>query len=742
MNYIETLLNSRLIRWIFRHRFIRFGTVGGSGVLINLGVLYLGQEYLFTAIESPSMRLNVSLGLAILCATGNNFTWNRLWTWEDRRHNNEKPLLLQFGQYTLACLLGITLQLVITKILAARVHYLLANFTAIAAAGIFNYLVNDAWTFGLGKLFSGRWPGRSDGSSGPARSEEQRPGREADAPVPPRENRPLLAWLCFITAVAVFTYFFGLDSQHIPKNGDEYPYTNITRLTAESGALLPLRSGMEHMRNTKPPMLFWQGIASTHRGQRWTLWHLRYPSVIYTLLTASMVFLLARRLSGRTETGFLALLTYLAFFSTYRYGRPFLTNPPEAFWLFLPFFSLLYWSPASFGSRFVFPVASGVAVGIGLLYKSFALTVPVCLGLGAWFWHYRDCRIATFLARDAWKIFVTMAISLAVFGLWFVFDPDPQAVWKEFILQENLGKFDKSSGGYLSHLLWGGSSIWGLALGYPLNAGLLAFPVAALIFAAFSRRSVMIDAEKRLWIWVLILFLVFSLPSQRSGRYLLAAMPALAVLLALAWDSISRKAFVASIVATATVVAAMAYASIRLRNYFPGVPLYGAAYWALLAITGIVLVVALLTPALTRACLNAGILLTFLSLAAFLRPFDGPLGSYSPDTQRRVQGKEVWVPYNFNAKYERYRFMLPGARIRGYREEPGLKAPALAERYPLFAVRLPAAETPGDHGKIIGQRLDIRSRQTSREIKEMIFSNALGHAFVREFLIETGPVHD
>jgi len=139
MSYIEALLNSRFIGWIFRHRFIKFGTVGGSGVLINLGVLYLGQEYLFTAIESPSMRLNVSLGLAILCATGNNFTWNRLWTWEDRRHGSDKPLLLQFGQYTLACLFGILLQLAFTKILAAHVHYLLANFTAILAAGIFNY---------------------------------------------------------------------------------------------------------------------------------------------------------------------------------------------------------------------------------------------------------------------------------------------------------------------------------------------------------------------------------------------------------------------------------------------------------------------------------------------------------------------------------------------------------------------------------------------------------------------------
>jgi len=153
MSYIETLQSSQIIGWILRHRFIKFGTVGGSGVLINLGVLYLGQEYLFTTIESASMRLNVSLGLAIFCATGNNFTWNRLWTWEDRKHN--KPLLLLSGQYTLACMLGILLQLAFTKILAAHVHYLLANLTAIAVAFIFNYLINNAWTFGLGKRSPG-----------------------------------------------------------------------------------------------------------------------------------------------------------------------------------------------------------------------------------------------------------------------------------------------------------------------------------------------------------------------------------------------------------------------------------------------------------------------------------------------------------------------------------------------------------------------------------------------------------
>ncbi|HUW29775.1 MAG TPA: phospholipid carrier-dependent glycosyltransferase, partial [Sulfuriferula sp.] len=167
------------------------------------------------------------------------------------------------------------------------------------------------------------------------------------------------AWYLLACLLAVFVYFYGLDSQHIPKNGDEYPYEHITRLTAASGKLLPLQSRLDHMRNTKPPLLFWQGIASTDGGKNWTLWDLRYPSVIYTLLTAGMLFMLGRSVGGKTETGFVAALTFLAFFSTYRYGRPFLTNPPEVFWIFLPFFVLLYWRKA-FESRWLIPLLLGI----------------------------------------------------------------------------------------------------------------------------------------------------------------------------------------------------------------------------------------------------------------------------------------------------------------------------------------------------------------------------------------------
>ena len=399
------------------------------------------------------------------------------------------------------------------------------------------------------------------------------------------------AWYLLACLLAVFTYFYGLDSQHIPKNGDEYPYEHITRLTAASGKLLPLQSQLDHMRNTKPPLLFWQGIASTDHGRNWTLWDLRYPSVIYTLLTAAMLFMLGRKITGKLETGFVAALTFLAFFTTYRFGRPFLTNPPEVFWIFLPFFVLLYWRQA-FESRWLVPLLLGTGIGIGFLYKSFALALPVTLGLSGWYLHQRNYRMNQFLREDALKVAIAVSVAVALFAMWFVLDPDPQAVWKEFVVGENVGKFDPHGPGYLSKLLWGGSSIWTYALAFLTNPGLLTFPVVALFFVVYERRRQLSNEEKLLWIWIAAMFLSFALPSQRSGRYLLDAMPAVALLCALNWQQISRKAFIASLVLAAALIVGIAFLAVHLQAAMPDARLYTLVFWLLIAGTEILALLA------------------------------------------------------------------------------------------------------------------------------------------------------
>ena len=142
-----------LARAVTRWRFFRFAVVGSSGTVVNLCVLYAAQEWLFAAVTPPVLRLNLSLGLAIAVATINNFWWNRVWTWHDRRVHVTTALPLQFGQYALATWLGTFLQFTLTNLLAVRFHYLIANLVAIAVASVCNFLANDAWTFGRIKMW-------------------------------------------------------------------------------------------------------------------------------------------------------------------------------------------------------------------------------------------------------------------------------------------------------------------------------------------------------------------------------------------------------------------------------------------------------------------------------------------------------------------------------------------------------------------------------------------------------------
>ena len=121
-----------------------------------------------------------------------------------------------------------------------------------------------------------------------------------------RLTRSTLAWLLLAFLVAL-GYLFQLGGDHIPRNGDELVYAHIARLTAESGHWLPLVSSYDFMRNTKPPLLFWQAMVAGGWGDHWTLFNLRLPSVMYLWATALMVGLLTSKVAlnsgGQVDEG-------------------------------------------------------------------------------------------------------------------------------------------------------------------------------------------------------------------------------------------------------------------------------------------------------------------------------------------------------------------------------------------------------------------------------------------------------
>ena len=560
-------------------------------------------------------------------------------------------------------------------------------------------------------------------------------------PMPPSAARftGLTALLCVLLALAA--YFAALGSDHAATNGDELLYAQMTYATAEAGHWLPLQTMIERHRNTKPPGLFWQGLVSTDWAQNWSLWNLRWPNVLYTLATALLVFLVTRKMSANSSTALLAALIYLAFFGTYRYGRVFLTSAPETFWLFLPFAILLLQPREKTGICWGAALGFGLFVGAALLYKSFALVLPAAVGLAWWTLHQHGYHFGPWLRRETPKIALVSFLALSVFSLWYWLDPQRHLLLQDFVLKENVGKFDTGGNNYLVNLLWGESSIWRNVISYPLNAGLLAPATVAVFVISWLRRRELSAGEKLLWIWIATVFIVFTLPNQRDERYLLPAMPALAVLAALHWREIPRWVLGITLLAVAVIALGMGLGAILLTRDAGLGPLYPWFFWFFIAAVIAFAIAGLGRRSLTHAFAVPAILLLYLCYAAFLIPFDGPRGEFDRVAADFARGKTIAAPINFNAREEIYRFMLPEADLQPYHVNDYDLARVRAENT-TFIVTLPLQDMTVENApdlRIVGQRLQLIDRFNNKETMDIVSGNVSRNLFKKDLLVEVVP---
>lgn len=517
-----------------------------------------------------------------------------------------------------------------------------------------------------------------------------------------------------VSLLAAIAYLYALDGLHIPHIGDEAPYVEIARLTAESGDWLPLRTapGLE---STKPPALFWIGIAATDWGEQWSLFRLRLPIVAVTFLTALVVFWTARRLELDRVAAALAGLTYLAFYSTFQYGRPFLTNAPETLFVFLAFALVLL--RRDLGS-WTWP-AAGLSLGLACLFKSFALVVPAGAAMGWLLWMESGSRLRAFVFRDGPRLAVVVALALGVFALWPALDPDPASIFRHFVLEENFGKL--SGRGYLGGLVSGPYALHRIWLGHLANAGLLAVPLVYVAVEDFRDRLRLEPGRKALWILVLAFLVVYSLPSQRQGSYLLPSVPALAVLMAWRWRDIPDGWFRVFAVPGAAVSAVVLWVMLGVQEQ--ALPPGGYRAWHF-AVPGLALVLWMglaAGPRLLRSAFHAFVFVTLLSLAAAVAPFEGPLGRFQPERVNALAGRRIYVPSEFVSKHERHRLLLPGARIVGYDAADAEERARRLEAGHFVVLHRPLRAGLDGPFRVFATRLDLRSRQTLEEMMRIVF---------------------
>jgi dolichol-phosphate mannosyltransferase len=120
-------------------QFIKFGLVGGSGVIVNTVVLYGLTDFVGIYYLASSL---IATELSIL----NNFVWNDLWTFKENRAVSR---LRRICTYHIISVGGAVINIsILYGLTQLGVYYLLSNGVGIVVAFGWNFLMNKkvTWT--------------------------------------------------------------------------------------------------------------------------------------------------------------------------------------------------------------------------------------------------------------------------------------------------------------------------------------------------------------------------------------------------------------------------------------------------------------------------------------------------------------------------------------------------------------------------------------------------------------------
>lgn len=125
------------------NRIFKFGTVGISGVFVNSGLLIIFTELLKVDYRISSIT---AIEISIL----NNFLWNSLWTWKDKKTSGRRNSIQRLLKFHTSCIftaffINFGLLMLLTEIF--HVPYWYSNLVGIAIGSIINYITSHFWVF-------------------------------------------------------------------------------------------------------------------------------------------------------------------------------------------------------------------------------------------------------------------------------------------------------------------------------------------------------------------------------------------------------------------------------------------------------------------------------------------------------------------------------------------------------------------------------------------------------------------
>jgi putative flippase GtrA len=119
-------------------KFLKFCTVGFSGLAIDFGITYLTKEKL-------KFNKYVANSLGFIIASTSNYFLNKAWTF----HDTNPDAITQFSKYIFIALIGLLLNNLIIYVLVNKkeVTFYWAKLIAIGIVVFWNFIANYNFTF-------------------------------------------------------------------------------------------------------------------------------------------------------------------------------------------------------------------------------------------------------------------------------------------------------------------------------------------------------------------------------------------------------------------------------------------------------------------------------------------------------------------------------------------------------------------------------------------------------------------
>ncbi len=119
-------------------KFLKFGIVGASGVIVDFGFTYLCKEIF-------KIQKYIANAIGFTIAASSNYLFNRIWTF-----NSQNPEIgLEYSKFLFISLVGLGINTLILWVLVSKFNrnFYISKLFAIAVVTVWNFFVNLMFTF-------------------------------------------------------------------------------------------------------------------------------------------------------------------------------------------------------------------------------------------------------------------------------------------------------------------------------------------------------------------------------------------------------------------------------------------------------------------------------------------------------------------------------------------------------------------------------------------------------------------